>query len=126
LGPTFSPDGNQIAFAWNGAENGDRFDVYVKEIGTETPVRVTHRPVNHMAPAWSPDGRFIAMMRLDTDKGELGVSVMTPAGGNERQLLKCGDEIDVLVGSVLDRDSQWLAFSQGAEQEFHSHLCWST
>jgi len=44
IGAYFSPDGNQIAFAWNGAENGDRFDVYVKEIGTETPVRVTHRP----------------------------------------------------------------------------------
>ncbi len=123
LAPTFSPDGNQIAFAWNGAENGDRFDVYVKEIGTETPVRVTHRPVNHMAPAWSPDGRFIAMMRLDTDKGELGVSVMTPAGGNERQLLKLRTTKSMYsLGLSWSADSQWLAFSQGAEQEFHSHL----
>src|SRR5262249_27351406 len=30
--PTFSPDGNQLAYTWNG-EKGDNFDIYVQLIG---------------------------------------------------------------------------------------------
>src|SRR5262245_251070 len=39
--PTFSPDGSQIAFAWNGENNGAGFDLYVKAIGIEKPLRLT-------------------------------------------------------------------------------------
>ena len=34
--PSFSPDGNQVAFSWNG-EKQDNFDIYVKLIGSPTP-----------------------------------------------------------------------------------------
>jgi Tol biopolymer transport system component len=44
--PTFSPDGSQIAFAWDGENNGAGYDLYVKAIGTEKPLRLTH----HAAP----------------------------------------------------------------------------
>ena len=33
--PTFSPDGSQIAFAWDGENNGAGYDLYVKVIGRE-------------------------------------------------------------------------------------------
>ena len=36
----FSPDGNAIAFTWNG-EKGDDFDVYVKDIGSSEVRRLT-------------------------------------------------------------------------------------
>src|SRR3974390_932633 len=39
--PTFSPDGIQIAFAWDGENNGAGYDLYVKAIGTEKPLRLT-------------------------------------------------------------------------------------
>src|SRR3954447_8077872 len=39
----FSPDGNQVAFVWNG-EKQDNFDLYVKLIGSETLLRLTSNP----------------------------------------------------------------------------------
>jgi hypothetical protein len=38
--PAFSPDGNQIAFAWDGG-NGENLDLYIKLIGAGTPLRLT-------------------------------------------------------------------------------------
>ena len=42
---TFSPDGNQVAFAWNG-EKGDNTDIYVLPIGSGTPLRLTTDPAD--------------------------------------------------------------------------------
>jgi Tol biopolymer transport system component len=60
--PSFSPDGNQVAFAWNG-KNQDNFDIYAKLIGTDQPLRLTTDPAEDLYPAWSPDGRLIAFAR---------------------------------------------------------------
>ena len=47
--PTFSPDGSQIAFAWDGENNGAGYDLYVKAIGTEKPLRLTHHPAARLS-----------------------------------------------------------------------------
>jgi eukaryotic-like serine/threonine-protein kinase len=60
--PSFSPDGNQVAFAWNG-ERQDNFDIYVKLIGAGGNLRLTTHPADDYSPAWSPDGRSIAFLR---------------------------------------------------------------
>ncbi|MGC2185531.1 MAG: protein kinase [Terriglobales bacterium] len=61
--PSFSPDGNQIAFTWDG-EKRENADIYVKLIGTSSPpLRLTTDPAADFSPAWSPDGRFIAFLR---------------------------------------------------------------
>ena len=63
LYPTFSPDGTQVAFAWNG-EKQDNFDIYVKLVGASgPPLRLTTDPASDTYPAWSPDGRQIAFRR---------------------------------------------------------------
>src|SRR6185312_1791688 len=62
IAPTFSPDGSQIAFAWN-AGAGDEFDLYVKALGSERLLRLTHQPSKWISPAWSPDGSRIAFIR---------------------------------------------------------------
>src|SRR5689334_19542137 len=53
---SFSPDGNQVAFVWNG-EKQDNFDLYAKLIGSDTLLRLTSNPAPDFRPAWSPDGR---------------------------------------------------------------------
>jgi len=81
--PALSPDGKQVAFAWNG-EKEDNFDIYVKLVDAGTPLRLTTNPQPDYAPAWSPDGRYIAFIRWS----ELGAQVyVIPAlGGSERKL----------------------------------------
>src|SRR5262249_59166862 len=60
--PTFSPDGNQVAFCWDG-EKQDNTDIYVKLVGPGPPLRLTSNPAEDCRPAWSPDGRSIAFLR---------------------------------------------------------------
>ena len=57
--PTFSPDGNEVAFSWNG-EAGTNSDIYRKLIGPGNPLPLTDNPADDYAPAWSPDGSSIS------------------------------------------------------------------
>jgi Tol biopolymer transport system component len=41
--PSFSPDGTQVAFDWDG-EKQDNRDIYVKQVGVEPPYRLTNDP----------------------------------------------------------------------------------
>jgi Tol biopolymer transport system component/predicted Ser/Thr protein kinase len=81
--PTFSPDGNQIAFIWDGVK-GDNFDIYVKLINAGTPLRLTTHPGVDHSPAWSPDGRYLAFFRHS--ESEQGIFIVPALGGTERKL----------------------------------------
>ena len=92
VSPSFSPDGSQVAFGWNGENNGAGFDLYVKVIGTDKPLRLTNHPVPWLGVAWSPDGRSIAVNRLSTWAAEEGGIFLVPAlGGPERKLVSTND-----------------------------------
>jgi Tol biopolymer transport system component len=80
--PSFSPDGTQFAFSWDG--NGGNADIYVRLVAGAEPLRLTTDPAPDLAPAWSPDGRFIAFLR--TQGGKSFVFLVSPLGGMERKL----------------------------------------
>jgi serine/threonine protein kinase/Tol biopolymer transport system component len=79
-GPAFSPDGNQIAFAWDGGAE-DQPGIFVKLIGAWSPLRLTSNL--DASPAWSPDGRYVAFIRSGNERGIYGVPAL---GGPERKL----------------------------------------
>jgi len=84
--PSFSPDGDRVAFTWTGP-NQDNPDVYVQQIGVGAPLRLTTDPANDYSPVWSPDGRWIAFLRRSPrDPGKSEVRLVPPPGGPERQL----------------------------------------
>ena len=43
LWPTFSPDGTQVAFEWDG-EHSDNPDIYIKMVGSSEVRRLTSHP----------------------------------------------------------------------------------
>ena len=82
--PSFSPDGTQLAFRWNG-EQEDNPDIYVMMIGGGSPLRLTTDPRPDFGSQWSPDGRNIAFMR-GLDRGRFALMLVPPLGGRERSL----------------------------------------
>ena len=81
--PSFSPDGKQIAFSWNGP-GGDNYDIYVKSLDAGAPLRLTNHPGEDHFPSWSPDGRHIAFIR--STENEDAIVLVPASGGPERML----------------------------------------
>ncbi len=108
--PSFSPDGNSIAFAWNG-EKGDNDDIYVKLIDAGAPLRLTTNPASDSTPAWSPDGRYIAFIR--TTKDERGIFLVPALGGQERKLYSVNSANSAIYDYLSwFPDGESLAFSE--------------
>jgi Tol biopolymer transport system component/predicted Ser/Thr protein kinase len=110
--PSFSPEGTQVAYAWNG-EKQDNFDIYVKLIDSGARLRLTTDAADEYSPAWSPDGRWIAFLRA-LPGGRNGVFLISPLGGPERKLAEIrtpGMWWVEVQGPYLawSPDSKWLA-----------------
>ena len=85
--PAFSPDGDQVAFVWNG-EKQDNDDIYLKLVGSSELRRLTTDALPEDAPAWSPDGREIAFFRRG--QGRTTAHAVSPITGAERKISDLG------------------------------------
>jgi Tol biopolymer transport system component len=106
--PSFSPNGKQVAFSWNGQKQ-DNADIYVKLIGSSgAPLRLTTDPAYDTAPAWSPDGGLIAFVRRRDGRAKV---ILVPAlGGPERELIDMIDSSFASSSVSVDwsPDGRWL------------------
>jgi len=75
--PTFSPDGEQVAFSLDGGTL--EYDIYVKWVGSSEVHRLTTDLAQDYAPSWSPDGRQIAFVRESVGEGT--IHLVSPLGG---------------------------------------------
>jgi tricorn protease-like protein len=113
--PTFSPDGRQVAYVWNG-EKQDNPDIYVKMISTGTQLRLTSDPAPDATPAWSPDGNYIAFVRRSSPDRET-VLLISPLGGGERKVA----DFPGTFGMDWSPDGKWLAIAaKGRPEEAYS------
>jgi Tol biopolymer transport system component/predicted Ser/Thr protein kinase len=99
--PSFSPDGKQVAFFWDG-EKGAKPGIYVKLLGDVDALRLTTGVDRY--PAWAPDGKRIAFVRGEPNGGIYTVSAL---GGAAHKLssLAPTDQIS------WSPDGKWLAVS---------------
>jgi Tol biopolymer transport system component/DNA-binding winged helix-turn-helix (wHTH) protein len=81
--PAFSPDGNQVAYAWSGLR-GSKRDIYLKLLDSENPLRLTSDGSDNYSPVWSPDGRSIAFMR--DSAADRGIYIIPAIGGPARKV----------------------------------------
>ena len=82
--PSFSPDGNQMVFSWDGGIENGNLDVYVKLIGAGDPVRLTNNTADEINPVFSPDGKSIAFVRIFPTRNE--IILISALGGAERKI----------------------------------------
>ncbi|MFH1845098.1 MAG: winged helix-turn-helix domain-containing protein [bacterium] len=82
--PCFSPDGNLVAFSWNSCDSTG-WDIFIRQIDSDNPLRLTRHPEDEIFPVWSPDGKTLAFLR----RGDEGGLFTIPAlGGNAQRLLE--------------------------------------
>ena len=106
IAPSFSPDGTQVAYGWNGPTQ-DNWDIYIKTIASEKVTRLTGGNEPKGAPAWSPDGRHIAFLRVSAVH-RVQLALIAPAGGPERIVTEI-EGPGIMLG--WSRDSRWLVFT---------------
>jgi serine/threonine protein kinase len=104
--PCFSPDGQQVAFAWNG-EKEDNEDIYVKMVGETNALRLTTDPAPDVRPAWSPDGKRIAFRRLHP--GTSSIWQVSALGGAEQKLA----DLPTIGQMSWSPNGKWLAVAGG-------------
>lgn len=83
--PSFSPDGNQIAYEWIELGKTRTAGIYVKTIGSGRPIQVVADIGQEAFPSWSPDGRNIAFIRSNNAGGS--IYLVSPSGGPERKVV---------------------------------------
>jgi Tol biopolymer transport system component len=98
--PTFSPDGQTIAYV---ADRDGNFQIYLQQISGGPAINLTKNAATNIQPAFSPDGREIAFVS-DRDGGseihhsapslpQVGgdIWVMSTLGGPARKVVEGGD-----------------------------------
>jgi len=84
--PAFSPDGRRVAFVSNRDGNAE---IYIMDIATRHPLRLTNNPATDTHPTFSPDGQQIAF-ESERD-GQPAIYVMTANGKNVQRLTTGAD-----------------------------------
>ena len=108
--PSLSPDAKSIAFAWSG-EKSDNADIYVKELDGPGFNRLTRDPAVDWFPAWSPDGRQVAFLRVSGDRAILYTT--SALGGGERKVAELSSVDRPMIGGGLtwSPDGNSIAFA---------------
>jgi TolB protein len=95
--PSWSPNGQFIAFAWDrkygpGAPGGQ--DIYVMEVATKRWIQLTHDIGRCDFPSWSPDGRHIVFANdPDGAASHTRIMSMLADGTQKRALTSAGGDM---------------------------------
>ena len=105
--PALSRDGEMLAYASDRA--GGILNIWLQQVGTGEPVRVTNGPADDTEPSFSPDGARIAF-RSERDAG--GVYTVPTSGGVTRRIADGGRR------PRFSPDGQWIVYWIGERHLF--------
>jgi len=92
VSPSWSPNGQLLAFSWNrkygpGDPGGD--DIHVIDLASKDYLQITHESGSNDFPSWAPDNRHIVFQR--TIGGHTEIWTMLPDGTHQQQLTRTGN-----------------------------------
>jgi len=109
--PSWSPDGNSIAFEGRGGgDDYNKYNIYVMDSNGANIRQLTNND-RSFHPVWSPDGRSITFMYAPDD-GDLEFRAMD-ADGNHKRLLAKG--IDYTSLPSWSPDSRYITYGIGSD-----------
>lgn len=95
-GIDLSPDGAEVAFAWN---RTGAYELYLAPIAGDKLIQLTGSDTRSVSPRWSPDGTQIAFTRDDAGTERMSIWMVDRDGEHERKL-SSNDE-------AMHRDIAW-------------------
>ena len=117
IDPAITPDGRDVAYAWNGGE-GDHFDIYVQRIGSPIAyARHVYKERLRRLSCWSPDQREIAFTRCDGTND--GVYIVAALGGPIRKLTGTSCQYDTPSRVAWLTDSRMLMIDRCPASGLH-------
>ena len=92
VSPSWSPNGQLLAFSWNrkygpGDPGGD--DIHVIDLASKDYLQITHESGSNDFPSWAPDGRHIVFQRTIGSHTEIWT--MLADGTGQHQLTRTGN-----------------------------------
>jgi TolB protein len=92
VSPSWSPNGQFLAFAWvrhYGPGAPGASDIYLMDVASKQWAQLTHDGGRNDFPSWSPDGRHIVFQSNRT--GKVQIWTMLADGSEQRQLTTAGE-----------------------------------
>lgn len=110
-GPSWSPNGQSIAYADLGSD-GESGDIIVIKIDGSYSKKITFTSGQEMFPAWSPDGEKIAFLYREQRLADINLYVMDADGNNRRRIT----DLPLAFGQVSwSPDGEQIAFGSTNE-----------
>jgi TolB protein len=89
--PSWSPNGQLIAFAWTRGYEPGNFNIFVMDVGTHQPIQLTQGVGRNENPWWAPDGVHLV---FSSKRGpSTQIYTMLADGSNVQQLTTQGNNI---------------------------------
>ncbi len=88
IDPSWSPNGQLLAFSWR--RPNDDYDIYVMDASSRQIVELTRDQGRNERPSWAPDGRHIVFESTRTGVGTRQIWTMLADGSQPHQLTTTG------------------------------------